>query len=351
MAKERIHDMPITNGSYQVQGIVNGVEKQNFYTEKKTKTNKNFRMINFGVEYDNHKSIYMTLNGMPKDKVYFSKKGENGKNTTVSVTWKDRMNGPEGFRMLNSVNCGLTKTIGKDGKEINDKKVLIDYDACEYIANNLTDDSSVFVRGNIEFNSYSKDGEVTRTTKFIPTQVSLCKDVDFNDENRQLVNDFTQTIVFMGIDQEKENDKPTGRYVVEAKIVNYNSIESAEFIIEDAKLAKRFKTGLKPYWSITTSGHINAVNSVETVENEDEWGEPNRMERTNAPTKREFVITGAKGNTIDKESYTEKKINDAIRKMNAAQTAEENFSGKVAASDDTDVDWGDTDSTDEETGW
>ena len=155
----------------------------------------------------------------------------------------------------------------------------------------------------------------------------------------------------MGIDQEKENDKLTGRYVVEAKIVNYNSIESAEFIIEDAKLAKRFKTGLKPYWSITTSGHINVVNSVETVENEDEWGEPNRMERTNAPTKREFVITGAKGNTIDKESYTENKINDAIRKMNAAQTAEENFSGKVAASDDTDVDWGDTGSTDEETPW
>lgn len=346
MATERIHEMPVTNGYYQVQGIVNGVAKQNFYTEKKTKTGKNFRMINFGVEYDPHKSIYMSLNGMPRDKVYFSKKGENGKNTTITVDWKDRTKTFEGARMLNSVNCGLTKIVGKDGKEVNNKKVLIDYDACDYIADNLADNSSVFVRGNIEFGSYSKNGEVTRTTKFVPTQVSLCKDVDFDNEDRELVNDFTQTIVFVGIEQEKENDKATGRFVVEAKIVNYNSIESAEFVIENAKLAKQFKTGLKPYWSITVHGHINVVNSIETVENEDEWGEANPMKRTNAPTRREFVITGADGTSIDKDTYTEKAINDAVRKMNAAAVAEENFNGKVESSSDDD--WGDSDSMDEE---
>ena len=348
MASERIHEMPVTNGYYQVQGIVNGVEKQGFYTEKKTKTNKNFRMINFGVEYDSHKSIYMNLSGMPKDKVYFSIKGENGKKgTTIPVDWKDRMNTPKGGRMLNSVNCGLTKTHDKDGNEVNNKKVLIDYDACDYIASNLKDETSVFVRGNIEFGRYNKDGEVTRTTKFVPTQVSLCKDVDFFAEGYKAKNDFTQTIVFVGIEQEKENDKATGRFVVEAKIVNYNSIESVEFIIDNAKLAKQFKTGLKPYWSITVHGHINVVNNVETVEDENAWGEANPMKRTNAPTKRELVITGADGNTIDKETYTEKAIDDAIRKMNAAAVAEENFSGKVGSSFD-DNDWGTTNSMDEE---
>jgi hypothetical protein len=346
MATERIHEMPTTNGSYQVQGIVNGVEKQTFYTEKKTKTGKNFRMINFGVEYDNHKSVYMSLNGMPKDKVYFSKKGDDGKNKTIPVDWKDRMNAPEGARMLNSVNCGLTKIVGKDGKEVNNKKVLIDYDACEYIANNLVDGSSVFVRGNIEFGSYRKGEEVARTTKFIPNQISLCKEVDFDDEGRIPTNDFTQTIVFVGIEQEKENDKATGRFVVQAKIVNYNSIESAEFIIEDAKLARLFKSNLKPYWSIEVSGNINVVNVVETVESEDLWGVANKMKRTTAPTRREFVITGADGTTIDKETYTEKKINDAIRKMNAAAIAEENFNGKAATSSDDD--WGDAGSMDEE---
>ena len=34
-------------------------------------------------------------------------------------------------------------------------------------------------------------------------------------------------------------------FVVDAKIVNYNSIESAEFIVEDAKLAKQMRSGLK----------------------------------------------------------------------------------------------------------
>ena len=45
----------------------------------------------------------------------------------------------------------------------------------------------------------------------------------------------------MGIDPEKDNnDKPTGRYIVLAKIVTYNNIEDVQFIIEDMPLAKKF---------------------------------------------------------------------------------------------------------------
>lgn len=347
MANERIHEMPTTNGTYQVQGIVSGVEKQDFYTEKKTKTGKNFRMVKFDVAYDTHKGIRMLLNGMPKDKVYYSRKDKNGKNVTSNVSWGDRMNIPSDARMFNSVNCGITKIVDANGKETNDndKRILIDYDACEYIARNLKDGASVYVRGNIEFSSYSdNDGNINRSTKLIPSQVSLCQKVDFNNEDRTLVNDFTQTIVFMGIDQEKENDKPTGRFVVEAKIVNYNSIESVEFIIEDANIAKKFRTYLKPYYACTVFGKINMVHNIEEVNN-DGWGPVNPMNKVKSSSKREFVIIGTEGG-IDKDTYTEEAINNAIRKMNAATVAEENFSGKVKSSSNDD--WGDTDSMDEE---
>lgn len=354
----KLFELPQTKGTFQVRGIVSGVEKDNFYTEKKTKTCKDFRMVNFGVEYEDKKTIYPSLNGMPRDKVYFSKKDEDGKTDVKAVAWKDRTkNAPEGYRMI-GVLTGLKKVPGDNGKLKNDNHYRTEYDACEYINENLNDGDSVFVKGNLEFGSYTnKDGEVSRTTKFVPTQVSLCqKDIDFDAEDYAPAHDFTQTIVFVGIDQERENDKPTGRFVVDAKIVNYNSIESAEFIIEDAKLAKQMRSGLKPYNSIQVHGHINVVNNVEDVNDEEDddcWGESNDMDnkRVFAPTHRELIITGAKPSTIDKDTYTEKTIDEAIKKVNASKKAEQDFTGKAESTSNVDDDWGDDASDDEDEPW
>ena len=355
----RIHEMPITRGVYQLKGVVSGTEKQNFYTEKKTKTNKEMRTINFGVEYDHGKTVYMSMNGIPRDKVYFSKKDdETGKIITKAVDWKNRLKSDtEGYRLI-GVNLGIEKTTDEKGKEINDKKTMPEFDACKYMSEKMEDDMSVFVKGNLEFGSYTnKDGEVSHTTKFVPTQVSLCqKDIDFEAEDYAPAHDFMQTIVFVGIDQERENDKPTGRFVVDAKIVNYNSIESAEFIIEDAKLAKQMRSGLKPYNSIQVHGHINVVNNVEDVNDEEDddcWGESNDMDnkRVFAPTHRELIITGAKPSTIDKDTYTEKAIDEAIKKVNASKKAEQDFTGKAESTSNVDDDWGDDASDDEDEPW
>lgn len=355
----KLFELPQTKGTFQVRGIVNGVEKDSFYVEKQTRTGKEFRMINFGVEYDDKKTIFPTLNGMPRDKVYFSKKDKDTGNTdTKAIAWKDRIKkAPEGYRMI-GVLAGLQKIKDENGKVRNDNKTLTEYDACEYISENLQDGDSVFVKGNLEFGSYTnKDGEVSRTTKFVPTQISLCQnDVDFDAEDYAPAHDFTQTIVFVGIDQERENDKPTGRFVVDAKIVNYNSIESAEFIIEDAKLAKQMRSGLKPYNSIQVHGHINVVNNVEDVNDEEDddcWGESNDMDnkRVFAPTHRELIITGAKPSTIDKETYTEKAIDEAIKKVNASKKAEQDFTGKAESTSNVDDDWGDDASDDEDEPW
>lgn len=355
----KLFELPQTKGTFQVRGIVSGVEKDSFYVEKQTRTGKEFRMINFGVEYDDKKTIFPTLNGMPRDKVYFSKKDKDTGNTdTKAIAWKDRIKkAPEGYRMI-GVLAGLQKIKDENGKVRNDNKTLTEYDACEYISENLQDGDSVFVKGNLEFGSYTnKDGEVSRTTKFVPTRISLCQnDVDFEAEDYAPAHDFTQTIVFVGIDQERENDKPTGRFVVDAKIVNYNSIESAEFIIEDAKLAKKMRSGLKPYNSIQVHGHINVVNNVEDVNDEEDddcWGESNDMDnkRVFAPTHRELIITGAKPSTIDKETYTEKAIDEAIKKVNASKKAEQDFTGKAESTSNVDDDWGDDASDDDDEPW
>ena len=148
----------------------------------------------------------------------------------------------------------------------------------------------------------------------------------------------------MGIDKEKINDKETGRAIVSAKIINYSTIEDVEFIITDSKLMNLFKKNLKPYTSIKVSGKIVATTQTESVSEEDEWGEVDEMEKVSSPTKREFIITGATPSTIDKETYSQEKIEEALTAIAKANKAEEDFGTSESATwgsneEDDDVDW------------
>ena len=342
----RIFDLQETKGSFQVKGIVSGVDKDRFYTDKKTKTGKDFRAVNFGCEYGDKKTVYMSLNGMPQQNVYFSKRNPNtNKTETKPVPWANRNKfHEEGFRMI-GVGLGLTKTTDANGKPVNDKKTMAPFDACEYIKAHMQDDMSTFIKGNVEFSSYvDNEGNTRRSVKYIPSQISLCKEVDFgayDGVDNKPVHDFTQTIVFMGIDKEKENDKDTGRFIVSAKIVTYSDIVDTEFYITDAKLAGMFRKNLKAYTAISVHGRIEVTHNVQEVEEEDSWGEANAMNAVSAPTKTEMIITGATPSTIDKETYTEKNVAEAMAKVRASKTAEQNFSGKTNESSNDD-DWGES---------
>lgn len=338
----RVFELQETKGTFQVKGLVKGVEKEKFYTSKKTQTNKNFRNVNFGCMYDDKKSVYVNLNGMPQQDVYFSKRDPNTKKTdTKPIPWANRDKfKEEGYRMI-GVIVGLEKIVDAEGKTVNDKKTLHPYDACEYIKDYLMDDSSVFIKGNLEFSSFlDSEGNIRRSIKYVPGQISLCKEVKFeeySDDNKP-VHDFTQNIVFVGIDKERVDDKETGRFIVSAKIVTYNDIVDTEFFITDSKLAGVFRKNLKAYNAITVHGRIEVVNNIQEVEEEDCWGEANAMNSVNSSTKVELVITGATPSTIDKETYTEKNVAEAIKKIRASKEADNKF---VVESETDDSDsWG-----------
>lgn len=345
--KGRLFDLPETKGIFQLKGIVSGTEKENFYRELKTKSNKDMRIINFGVSYAEGSTLYVNLQGMEQDNVYFSKKAEKkgDKPETVKIPWTDRFSyNREGFRLIGK-NIGVKKKVDENGKLVNDRKIMTDFDACKEVHENLKDDVSVYIKGNLDYSSFLDDnGNKKTSTKLIPNQISLCTDVNFKDDEFKQQNDFNQIIIFMGIEQEKENDKPTGRFIVLAKIVTYSNIEDVEFIIENKDLVMKFKKSLKPYNAIKVSGHMTATIQTETVVDDDNWGEEDAMEKVSAPAKREFIITGAKGSSIDKDLYTEENVNEAIAKINRANKAENDFG---------DDDWGDVDldSDDDDEPW
>lgn len=342
--KSAPHDLQQTNGSFILCGVVSGTEKENFYRETKTKTDKPFRSVSFGVEFDKDKREYVSLGGMQRDQVVFSKRETiNGQTKTVTekVNWKDRFTfKKEGYSLL-GVHLGLTKIKDSNGKEVNEKKIVVEFDACNEIGTHLKDGSSVFVRGKTEFSTYQDK----HYTKFVPQQISLCsRDIDFEDEKFEPNARFTQTIIFMGIEKSADTE---GKFIISGRVVGYNSIEDVEFVTYNSKLARTLKKALDPYNAIEIFGNISVTSNAEEVEEDDEWGESNKMERNNSPFIRELVVTGANKDSIDKTLYSEESVESAIAKLNAKANAEKEF-------DSNDDDWGSVDtnnSSDDDDEW
>lgn len=341
MAKNnRIFDLMETKGNFEIKGIVSGTKKDDFYKEKKTKTGKLMRNIKFGLVYAPGLELTVALNGMVRDKVYFSKRAEKKgeKPQLADVPWGDRFSfSREGFRMM-GCNIGVTKKIDEKGSTVNDSMVLTEFDACQKIAENLKDGDSVYVRGKIEYSTLIDDnGNKKVITKLVPNQVSLCAPIDY--ANYEQKNNFVQTIIFTEIDKETDdNGKETGRFRVLAKIVSYSSIEDVEFFIENAELAKVFRQKLKPYNSIQVHGHIITSVQTETVE-DDNWGEANKMQKVKSSARREFIITGATPSTLDTGIYSEENVEDALAKIAKANKVDNDFGGTSTTDE-----WGSTSS-------
>jgi hypothetical protein len=327
-----------TKGYFQVKGKVTGVEKENFYTEGKSRNGKDYRRINFGVEYQPDCSVYVQQFGMPQNYVYYSKQeitGNQKKTVTEKVNWSDRFKSPgEDYRLV-GVNCGVEKVTDKNGKLINNKKILTQFDACNEIAEHLNDGDSVFVRGNIIYSTY----EGSHKTSFDFTQVSLCdSDINFKDEKFKSENKFKQEIVFMGIDKSKEID---GEFIISGKVVNYDSIEDVELYTRDNKLASILKKNCKPYNLIELGGNIFAEFGSEKVESDDEWGVGIEMNKVKAPYSIKLMVNGADKSSLDTTTYSEEIIEEALVKQKTNDTAKAEFSTKTSKSDSDD--WDDVD--------
>lgn len=342
MAKNNGLGLDQNKGTFEYRGIVTGVGKDKFYTEKKAKNDKPWRNVQFGLRISKDEQIFLQFNGMPQEKVFYYSRDDK---KTEPVDWKERYSFKRKGYSLIGMNIGLEKTTDEKGNEVNNKKYLVAFDAAEYVSEHLRDGMSVFVKGNIEYSHFTRNEEVVRSVKYVPNQISLCKEINFDatDEKGngyEIVANFTQPLVFMGI--EKEED----RFLLQGTIVNYSTIENAEFVVENDKLAKNFRK-LKPYTFIKTWGNIRTEKNTDQVEVEtadDGWGEGNKMDRQFAPYKVYQLITGADPASMDTEKYSEKNIEKALEEMKKAEKKEKQFE---SAKDDED-DWGSKGSSDED---
>lgn len=353
----RIFDLKQTASTFQLRGVITGVKSKRFYTSGTTKNGGSWNAIEFGVMVNDKKPVYVKLNGFPRNEVFYYKRGENGaKGVTQRVAWANRKQVPgDGFRLI-----GVNVSTGKNSNGQNVNEMFTEWDAVEYLHDNLKDGDSVLIRGNVEFDTYTdKNGNVQRKITLVPNQIFYTQDVvDFNADDFEEEALFDTDLVYTGIEKETdEHDKATGRYILSGYTVKYSDIVPVQFIIEEecAKLAGSIRKKLKPYNSIHVYGNINLIVDMTVVEEDDDdgWGKPSKMEqrRLNAPIKREYVVFKGDPKTIDVETYSEKSIADALKAIKNAKDAVKNFTGKeenVSADDD---DWGVGDDDDGEEPW
>lgn len=355
MAKERLHELKQTNNSFQLRGVVTGTQSQRFYKSGTGKNGGSWNVVEFGVKIAENKTVFVKLNGFPRDEVFYYKRGENGaKGTTQKVKWKDRKKSPgKDYRLI-----GVNISTGKDADGKNVNETFVEYDAVEWIHENLSDGDSVFIKGNLEFSSYTdRNGQTRKKVDMVPTQISYTqKPIDFESDDYKEMAEFENTIVFQSIDKEEdENGKSTGRFVLSGYSIGYNTVEPVSFVVdaEHAKLATNLKKAMKPGYSIKTYGRVIVINDISAVDDSDDgWGEASPMERINSPVRREYIVYKADPNSIEKEEYTESAIEAAIKKIKAAREATENFGEKPNDNADDDTDnWGADDEDDGTEPW
>lgn len=345
MAKDRIHELKQTSATFQTRGVVFGMKKGKAYQSGTTKNGGNWNSIEFGLNINNNKPIFIKLNGFPRSEVYYykgaEKKGEKG--TTKKVAWKDRKKSPgEGFRLI-----GVNVSTGKDEEGKNVNEMFVEYDAVEHLHNSLKDGDSLFVKGNMVFSTFTnRNGQTQKKVELVPTQISYTQEpINFSADDFNEMAEFENTLVFSDIEKETDSEgKNTGRFILTGYSIGYSTIEPVSFIInaDHAKLAANIKKKLKSSNSIKTYGRIDVVTNVSTVEEDDDdgWGETSPMERQNAPVIREYIVYKAVPDSIDTETYSDDEIAKAIKAIKNAKAAEDKFAD---TSDDAGTDWGDDD--------
>lgn len=338
MAQRMIDLKQTKEKKFELVGIVKGLDRSDYYKDATTQSGTAYRNISFRVMYDENQSVLVRLTGYQRNVVYASC-FENGKRSTERFNWSDRHNLPAGFDLI-----GVRVNFGPDKKN---SEVLTEYDACNYLSNNLTENMPVYIRGKIERSSrMTKDG-ISYYTQFTPTSITeIQNEIELSEDNK---HNFTETIIFKSIAPEKgTNGKATGRFIMEAYTVTYRSVEAAEYVVTNSELAMLFKKKLKPYDSIEVGGMFSTAVQIETVDEEDYWGEVNPMDQVTAPAKLEMIVKSARPSTIERGTYTEENVAEALAKIRNSQKANAQYNGNKAAKKEDDA-WGEVpfDSDDE----
>lgn len=301
MAKTKLEQ---TKGQFKLMGKVKGIENENALREGTTTKDDPYKALSFFVETSPTNAIKVEIFAMERDNVYFySSKHKD----TKKVSWEDRHDNIAEYKLI-GVRMGLEKDGNKSDK--NKQVMMVEWDAVDYIIDNLKDGDSVFVNGNMDYQQYQdQQGNWKESVRYTLGGISKTKKpVDFDAEDFKEMASFEQDIVVT------EVSVVDGKLHVGAKIIDYrgDSVD-ASFVVDPSthkKLATNMKKRFK--WGDFIKVFGLCVNAVElqeadTEEEEDDWG--SEMPAGQGDVIRNYIqelrITAVDSTTYEPKKYTE----------------------------------------------
>lgn len=319
------------NGTFEARGVIFNMKSEHAFKEITMKNGKKMRMANIGLRISDGESMFLSMNGMEQEFVYFSKVEKGQKTLTEKVEWakKGRFN-KEGYRLI-GVGLALSK---EDGKNVA-TETFTQFDAVEHIQKHLEDGVSVFVKGKIEFGSYedSKTKEIKKTVKYVPNAIYLTKDpIDFQSEGFKKDAGFAQLALVNGIRKEENT------FYLDLGLVGYKSYD--ETTIEATEvLAKTMKEKIKIGSAIVLTGDIKTAQNVEVVTAE-VWGEESKVGKAKSGGKVVMFATGARPETMDNETYAKKPLAEYLEFVEGFKKEKADKSAAFDTQEGGTGDWG-----------
>lgn len=264
-----------TKGKIKIEGKVVGIKNENAYREGFTQSDKPYKSLQFFVQTSPTNRVKVEMFGMERDEVIFYNSKER---KSTRVAWDKRGTEIKGAKLLGS-NLYL-----EGSGEKKTRKVLVEFDAIDYILEHVKDDDSVRIGGSIDFGQFEdSEGKKKNTVKFPIGSITKIADIDFEAENFKEIAQFEQDIVV----NDKMVDDETKKLLISAYVINYkkegNVAVDADFIVDGAthpklanNMSKRLEFGdlIKVYGLIRneTIQVLAEPDESEEVDEEDDWG-------------------------------------------------------------------------------
>lgn len=310
MAEKYTGNLVQSKGNFQLRGIIVGKNpetalKNNGYIEGKTKEkNVPYRSIRFRVKTSEENIITVELFGQIMDKVYAYNKDEK---KTIAVDWEDRSNGiPEGYDII---ACN-----------INNKKITT-FDAVKAINEGFEDGDSVVITGEIQFSTYksNQNGEVVLQKKYVIKNMFASSDtVDFDSDNFEEENFFTQEIVV----RDTEKVKADNKMYVYAYIIEYGGKFNPaifEIDLEEYEDVSKYIGKMKFGSLVKVSGSINN-RTTSVVQDDEEVIGKKIPKRTSASFQTLLKITSAYPKTYEPQKYSQDDFTQALDTTEARES-------------------------------
>jgi len=212
MAKEKAK-LVQSKSKFKVIGKVAGIDQQGAYKEEEqtkegNRQGQTYRSIRFGVKTSDTNRINVTRFEYEPTEVFMwnselRKKDENFKGKKIPFgTWEETEDDlrEDGWAVIQS----------RIGFDLDDKGKLITrglphYVAIQEIYENLTNDDSVVIEGEIRYSRWTnQQGQEVEQKQYVIERCFKIKDIDFEDEKFEEVSYFEQDIVYLGIDIDKK---------------------------------------------------------------------------------------------------------------------------------------------------